>query len=165
MLEGDTVPAAEKIVSIFEPHTDIVIKGERDVSYGHKVYLSGGRSSLLIDCVFEAGNPADSLLVERTLERHIALFGQAPRQACFDGGFASKANVERAKALGVEDIAFHRKAGITISEMVRSAWCSGGCATPARASKASSRHSSAPFRWIAAHGGVLSRSSPMSGLA
>jgi len=122
VLEGESVPAAEKIFSIFEPHTDIVVKGQRDVSYGHKVCLSGGRSSLVLDCVIEAGNPPDSLLLERTLERHIALFGQAPRQACFDGGFASKANVERAKALGVEDIAFHRKRGITIAEMVRSAW-------------------------------------------
>ena len=111
-----------RFFSIFEPHTDIVVKGQRDVSSGHKVYLSGGRSSLVLDCVIEAGNPPDSQLLERTLERHIALFGKAPRQACFDGGFASKANVERAKALGVEDITFHRKAGITIAEMVRSAW-------------------------------------------
>jgi IS5 family transposase len=52
----------------------------------------------------------------------MALFGEAPRQACFDGGFATKANVQRAKEMGVKDIAFHRKAGIEISEMVRSAW-------------------------------------------
>ena len=122
VLQGEAVPAAEKLVSIFEAHTDIVVKDHREVRYGHKVCLSGGRSSLILDCVIEEGNPADSTLVERTLERHVALFGQAPQQACFDGGFASKANVQRAKALGVQDIAFHRKAGLEISEMVRSAW-------------------------------------------
>jgi IS5 family transposase len=47
---------------------------------------------------------------------------RAPRQAAFDGGFASRDNVETAKTLGVEDIAFHRKSGLQISEMVRSAW-------------------------------------------
>ncbi len=45
-----------------------------------------------------------------------------PRQACFDGGFASQENVRRAKEMGVEDIAFHRKVGLETSEMVRSAW-------------------------------------------
>jgi IS5 family transposase len=122
VLEGESVPVSEKIVSIFEPHTDILPKAPREVRYGHKVCLTGGPSSLILDCVIERGNPADSTLVERTLQRHIELFGRAPRQACFDGGFATKANVERAKALGVEDIAFHRKRGLEISEMVRSAW-------------------------------------------
>jgi len=122
VLDGESVPAGEKIVSIFEPHTDIVVKGGRDICYGHKVSLLGGASSLVLDCVIEAGNPPDATLVEKLLERHIARFGQAPRQACFDGGFASRANVQRAKELGVEDIAFHRKNGIEIAEMVRSAW-------------------------------------------
>jgi len=122
VLEKESVPAAEKVVSIFEPHSDILVKGQRETQYGHKVCLTGGRSSLVLDCVIEEGNPPDSTLVERTLARHVALFGEAPRQACFDGGFASKANVEHAKALGVQDIAFHRKSGLSISEMVRSAW-------------------------------------------
>jgi IS5 family transposase len=122
VIEGEKVPSREKLVSIFEPHTDILVKDQRQTRYGHKICLTGGRSSLVLDCVIEQGNPADSTLVERTLERHIALFGQAPRQAAFDGGFASKHNVQAAKALGVQDIAFHRKSGLQITEMVRSAW-------------------------------------------
>ncbi len=121
-LEGQKVPSSEKIVSIFEPHADIIVKDNRDTRYGHKVCLTGGKSSLVLDCVIEEGNPADSTLLERTLERHRELFGKAPRQAAFDGGFASKDNVQTAKALGVEDIAFHRKSGLEVSEMVRSAW-------------------------------------------
>jgi IS5 family transposase len=122
VLGGEKVPADEKIVSIFEPHTDIVIKDNREVRYGHKICLTGGRSSLVLDCVIEDGNPADSTLVERTLKRHIGVFGRAPRQAAFDGGFASKDNVQHAKALGVEDLAFNRKSGLEITEMVRSVW-------------------------------------------
>ena len=119
VLDGEKVPSAEKIVSIFEPHTDIIVKDNRETRYGHKVYLSGGKSSLV---VIEEGNPADSTLIERSLERHIDLFGEAPRQAAFDGGFASKENIETAKTLGVEDMAFHRKSGLEISDMVRSVW-------------------------------------------
>ena len=122
VLEGEKVPSSEKIVSIFEPHADIIVKDNRDTRYGHKVCLTGGKSSLVLDCVIEKGNPADSTLVERTLERHRDLFGKPPRQAAFDGGFASKDNVQTAKQLGVEDIAFHRKSGLEVSEMVRSTW-------------------------------------------
>ena len=116
------MPSNEKLVSIFEPDTDIIVKDSRETRYGHKVYLTGGKSSLVLDCVIEEGNPADATLIERSLERHIDLFGDAPRQAAFDGGFASKGNIATAKALGVEDIAFHRKRGLQISDMVRSAW-------------------------------------------
>jgi transposase, IS5 family len=122
VVEGEKVPSTEKIVSIFEPHADIIVKDNRETRYGHKICLTGGKSSLVLDCVIEDGNPADSTLVKRTLERHRDLFGQAPQQAAFDGGFGSKENVQTAKALGVQDIAFHRKSGLEITEMVRSAW-------------------------------------------
>ncbi|MEN8185000.1 MAG: ISNCY family transposase [Myxococcota bacterium] len=122
VLEGERVPANEKIVSIFEPHADILVKDNRATYYGHKVCLTGGKSSLVLDCVIEEGNPTDSTLVERTLARHVDLFGKAPRQVAMDGGFASKDNVTKAKALGVEDMAFHKKRGMEIEEMVRSAW-------------------------------------------
>ncbi len=122
VLEGESVPAEQKIVSIFEPHSDILVKDQRAVRYGHKVCLTGGKSSLVLDCVIEEGNPADSTLVERTLVRHAELFGKAPRQMEMDGGFASKDSLAVAKAHGVEDMAFHKKRGLEISEMVRSAW-------------------------------------------
>lgn len=122
VLEGERVTANEKIVSIFEPHADILVKDNRTTYYGHKVCLSGGKSSLILDCVVEEGNPPDSTLVERTLERHVDLFGKAPRQVAMDGGFASKNNVAMAKAFGVEDMAFNKRSGLEIHDMVRSAW-------------------------------------------
>ena len=48
----------------FEPHADIIVKGGRDVQYGHKLNLTTGSSGLILDVVIEAGNPAD---VERFL--------------------------------------------------------------------------------------------------
>ena len=54
------MPSGEKIVSIFEAHTDIIVKDNRETRYGHKVCLTGGKSSLVLDCVIEEGNPADS---------------------------------------------------------------------------------------------------------
>ena len=122
VLEGEKVPASEKLLSIFEKHTDIIVKDRRETLFGHKICLTGGASSMILDVVIEDGNPADSTLVKRSIERQIVLYGRPPRQASFDGGFASKENLREAKALGVEDVAFHKKCGLAISEMVKSAW-------------------------------------------
>jgi transposase, IS5 family len=56
------------------------------------------------------------------LKRHIALYGEAPRQTAADGGFASRDKLSQAKALGVHDVAFHKKAGLHIKDMVKSNW-------------------------------------------
>ena len=122
VLAGEAVPAGEKLVSLFEPHADIIVKGSRDVDYGHKINLTTGRSGLILDLVIEAGNPADSERLLPLLERHIAFYGEAPRQAAADGGYASRENLRQAKALGVRDMAFHKKSGLRIEDMVRSRW-------------------------------------------
>jgi IS5 family transposase len=122
VLAGAPVPAADKLVSLFEPHADIIVKGSRDVDYGHKLNLTTGKSGLILDLVVEAGNPADSERLLPMLERHIAFWGAAPRQAAADGGFASRDNLAEAKARGVQDMAFHKKGGLRIEDMVRSQW-------------------------------------------
>ena len=122
VLHGEAVAANEKIVSLFEPHADIIVKGGREVQYGHKLNLTAGRSGLILDLVIEAGNPADSERFLPMLKRHIAFYGEAPRQAAADGGYASRDNLSQAKALGVHDMAFHKKAGLRIKDMVKSNW-------------------------------------------
>jgi IS5 family transposase len=122
VFQGEKVPAREKIVSIFEAHTDIIVKGARDVQYGHKLNLSTGRSGLILDVVIEDGNPADADRLLPMLDRHIAQYGKAPRQMAADGGYASLANLNEAKARKVKDMAFHKKRGLTIENMVKSPW-------------------------------------------
>ena len=60
VIKGEKVPASEKVVSFFEDHSDIIVKGQRETVYGHKVFLCGGASTLILDCLIERGNPADS---------------------------------------------------------------------------------------------------------
>jgi transposase, IS5 family len=122
VLADETVPAGEKLVSLFETHADIIVKGSRDVHYGHKLNLTTGRSGLILDVVVEAGNPADAERFLPMLERHIALHGTPPRQMASDGGYASLDNLTQAKALGVHDVAFHKKRALTIENMVKSRW-------------------------------------------
>jgi len=120
VLRGESVPVNEKVVSIFEPHTDIILKGARDVEYGHKICLTTGATALVTDIVVEQGNPADSTMAARSIERHKKLFGAPPKQASFDGGFATRQNLSSIKALGVTDVAFHKRCGIEIEDMASS---------------------------------------------
>ncbi len=119
VLNGEKVPAADKVVSIFEPHADIIVKGQREVIYGHKIFLTGGVSNLILDCAIERGNPADSEQFVPAIERHIGRFGKAPKDVATDGGFASKENGRWAKAKGVLNVAFSTLKGNKITELVQ----------------------------------------------
>jgi transposase, IS5 family len=122
VLRGESVPAVEKIVSIFEPHTDIIVKDRRETFYGHKVCLTSGSSGLVLDLAVERGNPADSTLAQKAISRVRSVLGRAPKQVTFDGGFSSKANVQDIKAMGVEDVVFSKHVGLDITDMAKSSW-------------------------------------------
>ena len=122
VLRGEQVAAEEKIFSIFEEHTDIIIKDRRDIHYGHKLTVTSGRSGLILDWVVEHGNPADSTLAVRMTERQKDIYGRLPRQVAFDGGFASKDNLRQIKELGVQDVSFSKKRGLDVLDMVKSHW-------------------------------------------
>ena len=122
VLHGESVPSSEKLVSIFETHTDIIVKDRRDTLFGHKLCLASGKSGLITDCEIEEGNPADSKLAKKMIERQVDLYARPPRQAAYDGGFASKMNLRDIKVLGVKDVVFHKKRGLEITDMAKSAW-------------------------------------------
>jgi len=119
---GESVPASEKLVSIFEPHADIIRKDRRDTLYGHKVFLTTGASGLIVDCFVERGNPTDSSKAVKLIERAISTLRTVPEQVAFDGGFSSRANLAAIKALGVRDVAFSKAPGLAIKEMVKRTW-------------------------------------------
>jgi IS5 family transposase len=122
VLRGESVPAEEKLVSIFEPHTDIIRKDGRDTYYGHKVTFTGGKSGLVLDWVVEHGNPADSTLFVRMLDRQNDLYGCYPSQAAADGALASKDNLASAKERGVSDVVFAKRRGLSVEDMASSTW-------------------------------------------
>ena len=120
VINGEKVPANEKIFSIFEPHTDIIIKDRRDTYYGHKICLSGGPSNLITDCLIVEGNPADSTLTTEMLDRQERVYGHYPLKVALDGGFASKDNLKAAKKRGIKDVCFAKKRGLKEEDMCRS---------------------------------------------
>lgn len=120
VLLGENLEHWEKTVSIFEPHTDIIVKKNRRTLFGHKITVTSGKSGIISDCRIEQGNPADSALFQEILARHKKRFGKAPKQIAADGGFASKVNLQAAKKLKVKDCVFHKKRGLSESDMAQS---------------------------------------------
>ena len=55
-----SVSASDKILSVFEPHTDIIVKGARDVQYGHKINLATDTQGLVLYLAILDGNPGDA---------------------------------------------------------------------------------------------------------
>ena len=120
VMHGEKVPVSEKVVSLFEPHTDVIVKDRRETFYGHKVCLSGGKSNLILDCLVVEGNPADSTLTETMLDRQKDQYGRYPLKVALDGGFASKVNLAKAKSKKIKDVCFAKKRGLQETDMCRS---------------------------------------------
>lgn len=108
---GENIANEEKIFSIYEAHTDIIVKGKKDAEFGHKINLSTGKSNLILSCEILGGNPADSTLYQPTLNKVIADYGITPRDSATDGGFASLANSEYAAEKGIVNIVFNKIVG------------------------------------------------------
>jgi hypothetical protein len=51
VFKSKNVPASEKVASLFEDHTDIIVKGCWDTKYRHEVFLIGGASTIILGCV------------------------------------------------------------------------------------------------------------------
>jgi IS5 family transposase len=105
VLHGENVPASEKIVSIFEEHTDIICRGKKQspTEFGHKVLFTTGQSGLITHYAVVRGNPGDDALLEPMLNDHIQQFGAPPSELTGDRRFHNAEAVAREK--GIERIA------------------------------------------------------------
>lgn len=104
LFKVEPVPAAEKLVSIFEPHTVIIWQGKPNqaTKFGHKVWLGVVESGLISSYRTLTGNSADQQQWQPTLKQHQRLFGQPSNQASADQGVYSVTNEQIAQELGVK---------------------------------------------------------------
>jgi len=106
ILQGEQVPASEKIVSLFEEHTDIICRGKesRPVEYGHKVWLNEVEGGLVSHYRILDGNPSEEEQWKPSLKAHLKTFQQPPHQASGDRGLFSEPNEQLAHDLGVKRV-------------------------------------------------------------
>jgi IS5 family transposase len=103
VLDGESVPNAEKLFSIFEPHTDLIKRGkaQKPVEFGHKVFLAESGRGLITDYRVLDGNPVDETQVAPMLDRHRELFATPLDLGAMDRGFFSPLAVRACEAAGV----------------------------------------------------------------
>ena len=113
VLEGEQVPNAKKIFSIFEAHTDLIKRGKvrTPVEFGHEVFLAESAQGLITQYEVLKGNPPDEVHVASSLQRHRQAFGQAPQLYGSDRGFFSEQNLASCKRAGVKVVCIPQRGG------------------------------------------------------
>jgi len=103
---GDT-RAEGKIVSLFEPQTEVIRKGKagKPTEFGKLAKIQEAENQIVTHYEVFDERPSDSALLTPSIEKHIEQFGRAPRLATADAGFFSAANEAQAEELGVERVA------------------------------------------------------------
>jgi IS5 family transposase len=106
VFEGEKVPAQQKLVSIFEPHTDIIKRGKanQETEFGHKVWLDEAEGGIITGYRVLEGNPSDQDQWQPSLDQHVQQFGKPPDLASADRGVWSPDNEAYATHLGVKRV-------------------------------------------------------------
>lgn len=107
VMEGEMVPAAEKLVSLFEPHTQIIRRGKvgKPTEFGRKVWLDEVDGGIISQYRVLEGNPPDAREVPASLDNHQRLFARAPTLFTGDRGVHSPENEVTAYQAGVKQVA------------------------------------------------------------
>jgi IS5 family transposase len=95
VINKESVPSSEKIISLFEEHSDVIVKGFRDVQYGHKINLSTEKHGLITSLSIEKGNPADSDLFLAVLDAHQKNLKELPHSVASDGAMPARQMLKR----------------------------------------------------------------------
>lgn len=108
VLEHQTVPAGEKVVSLFEPHTAIIRRGKgppHETEFGRMVWYSEVDGGIISEYRLLKGNPPDQDQWGRSVRHHCKLFGHPPEVATADRRVYSPQNEQLAHRLGVQRVA------------------------------------------------------------
>jgi IS5 family transposase len=115
VVDGESVPASAKLVSLFEPHTAIVRRGKAHLpaEFGRKIMLDEVEGGLVTRYAVLAGNPPDAPELPPSLAHHQACFGQAPTLLTADRAFFTLDNERVAHDLGIPSVALPRPGPLT----------------------------------------------------
>ena len=105
IFRGET-RSAGKIVSIFEPSTEVIRKGKasKPTEFGKLVKLQEAENQIVIDYEVYAQRPNDSDLLIPAVEIHAAMLGRVPHLLAAGAGFYSAQNEIEAHARGVKRV-------------------------------------------------------------
>lgn len=104
VIEGQSVPASDKLVSLFEPHTAILRRGKlgKATEFGRVVWLDEVEGGIITRYDILPGSPSDDQQLLPALDHHQHLFDHPPRLVAGDRGLHSPTNETQATARGVK---------------------------------------------------------------
>jgi IS5 family transposase len=90
----EKVPLSDKVFSIFEPHTELIMRGRRGrpIEFGHKVLLTQSKEKFITDFVVLEKNCSDDTLLPMVFDRHEERYGRRPDTVAADKGFCPDAD-------------------------------------------------------------------------
>jgi len=96
-----------KIVSLFEPHTEIIRKGKasKPNEFGKLIQVQEAENQIITHYEVFAERPEDSQLLVPAVEQHQRQFGRTPRMVAADTGFYSLKNEKTIQGMGVTRVA------------------------------------------------------------
>jgi IS5 family transposase len=105
LFHGDT-HVEDKILSVFEPSTEVIRKGKagKPNEFGKMIKLQEAENQIIVDYEVYALRPNDSDLLIPAIATHQAKLGRVPRLVATDAGFYSARNEAAAKAMGVKRV-------------------------------------------------------------
>ena len=116
LIDGDT-HVVDKVLSVFEPHTEAIRKGKiaKPTEFGKLVTIQESEHQIITAYEVHDHRPADVTLWTPALDRHIEIFGRAPDIAAGDRGFASATNEDAAHRRGVRRVILPRPGRTTLA--------------------------------------------------
>jgi len=103
-IKGEKIENSDKVFWVFVTHTDILVKGQREVEFGHKVLISRGSGCMILDYEVFEDNPSDKNLLVPSITRIKTNYACTPESSSADSGFCSQDNLEKCKKLGLTNI-------------------------------------------------------------
>jgi transposase, IS5 family len=106
VIQGEAVPASEKLVSLFEPYTAIIRKGKpgKPTEFGRVLWLDEVEGGIISRYAVLEGNPAEDAQLPPSLDHHLRMFNRPPRLLAGDRGVHTTANEQYATMHGVQQV-------------------------------------------------------------
>jgi transposase, IS5 family len=103
---GGNLHVAEKLVSLFEPGTEIIRKGKasKPTEFGKMVKIQEAENQIVTSYEVYATRPSDSALLIPSIKSHEEQLGRVPRLVAGDAGFYSASNEKAAYEKGVKRV-------------------------------------------------------------
>jgi IS5 family transposase len=121
LIEGEVIPAADKIYSIFESHTEWITKGKlnKRVELGHLLLLTTDQYHFIVDYKVMESEKDPSQVAPLTARLQQKFKGKKIYSHSFDKGFYSKDNLQTLQQSGIDEVIMPKKGKLNKEEKQR----------------------------------------------